>query len=895
MTIGLPLAGGRVYVVDPRGEPAPAGVPGEMLLAGEGLARGYLGRPELTAERFVPHPFSTRPGERLYRTGDLVRRRPDGVLEYLGRLDHQVKVRGFRVELGEIEAALARHPGVREAVVVARSDGSDRSLVAYVVGKNLAAAGLRSFLRESLPDFMIPTAFVELDALPLSASGKVDRKALPEPAAPAASPVAPAFRSPVEELLAGLVAEVLGARQVGPDDDFFALGGHSLLATRLLARVSRLLGVDLPVSAVFQHPTVAALAARIAAASGTAVAPPVLPVPRTDAGLPLSSAQRRLWFLDQMEPGSPAYHLAGRARLSGALAPDVLAAVLTEIARRHEALRTVFRHRGGEPAQVVLPAGAALAWIDLSALPAGSATDEAERLARAAALAPFDLARGPLWRALALRLAPDEHELVLVLHHIVADGWSLGIFLAELAALYETLAAGRPSPLAEPPVQYADWAVWQRERLRGELLETQTAWWRERLAGAPDLELPADRPRAVARSGAGGTRAAALPAALALELEGLARREGVTPFMLLLAAFQAQLARYTGAPAVPVGSPVANRARAEVEGVIGLFVNMLALRTPVDGDPDLRELLARVREVCLGAYAHQDVPFERLVEELRPERRLGSHPFFQTVFQLEEPLAVQRLGEVDMALEPLATGTAKFDLTLSVVRAPEGLAATLEYDADLFDPATADRLLGHWRTLVAGLADPQARLSGLPLLAPAEAAQIRAWSGVTAPYPRQATIHGLFAAVARQRPAAVALTTPEGAVSYADLDARSDRLAAHLRRLGVGPETPVGLCARRSPALVAGMLAILKAGGAYVPLDASYPAERLAWMAADSSISLLVVEEGLADLPALPPGVPRVIVSADGVPAGGCADGPLPETSGDGGSLAYVMYTSGST
>src|SRR4051812_2822989 len=597
-----------------------------------------------------------------------------------------------------------------------------------------------------------------------------------------------------------------------------------------------------------------------------------------------------------MEPGSSAYHLAGRARLSGALDAGVLAAFLAEIARRHESLRTVFRHRRGEPAQVVLPAVPALARIDLSALPAASAAAEAARLAGAAAVAPFDLARGPLWRALALRLAPDAHELVLVLHHIVADGWSLGIFLAELAALYEALAAGRPSPLAEPPVQYADWAVWQRERLAGGLLETQVAWWRERLAGVADLELPVDRQRPVARSGRGGTRAALLPAALTLELEGVARRAGVTPFMLLLAAFQAQLARYTGAPSVPVGSPVANRGRAEVEGVIGLFVNMLALRTPVDGDPRLPELLARVREVCLGAYAHQDVPFERLVEELRPERRLGGHPFFQTVFQLEEPLAVRRLGAVDVALEPLATGTAKFDLMLSVVRTPEGLAATLEYDADLFDPATADRLLGHWRTLVAGIAaDPELRLSGLPLLAPAEAAQIRAWSGVTAPYPRQATIHGLFSEVARQRPEAVALTTPEGAVSYAELDARSDRLAAHLRRLGVGPETPVGLCARRSPALVAGMLAILKAGGAYVPLEPAYPAERLAWMAADPRLSLLVVEEGLADLPALPRDVPWVIVSADGVPAGGFADGPLPAAAGDGDSLAYVMYTSGST
>jgi amino acid adenylation domain-containing protein len=904
VAIGRPVANTRIYLLDGHGEPVPAGVPGELYIAGEGLSRGYLGRPGLTAEKFVPNPFSDEPGTRLYRVGDLARRRPDGLLDYLGRIDHQVKIRGFRVELGEIEAALARHPRVREAVVVAREDGDrGKRLVAYVTPRGVVSSELRSFLRESLPDYMVPAAFVHLDALPLSTNGKVDRKALPDPGAPAAvapAPAAPLFRTPVEELLAGLVAEVLGVERVGADDDFFALGGHSLLATRLLARVSRLLGVDLPVSSVFLSPTVAALAAEISAASGDA-APPVRLVPRTGAGMPLSFAQRRLWFLDRLEPGSPVYHLPGRVRLSGALDLDALAAALAEIARRHESLRTVFRHAHGEPAQVVLPAAAPpLPRIDLTALPAGSAAAEAERQAREAAVAPFDLERGPLWRALALRLAPDEHVLVLTLHHIVADGWSLGVFVAELAALYEAFAAGRPSPLAELPVQYADWAVWQRERLRGGLLESQAEWWRERLAGVPVLELPADRPRAGARSGAGGTRAASLPAALALELERLARREGVTPFMLLLAAFQAQLARYTDAPSVPLGSPVANRGRAEVEGVIGLFVNMLVLPTPVEGDPAFRELLGRAREVCLGAYAHQDVPFERLVEELRPERRLGSHPFFQVVFQLEEPLAVERLGGVALAVEPLETGTAKFDLLLSVTRRPGGgLSAALEYDADLFDPATVDRLLGHWRTLLAGAAaDPAAPLSGLPLLGPGEEAQIRAWSGAATDYPRRATIHGLFAEVARQRPEAVALTSSEGTVSYAELDARADRLAARLRRLGVGPETPVGLWVRRSPALVAGMLAVLKTGGAYVPLDPGYPAERLAWMAADAGILLLVAEEGLADLPALPPGVPRVAVRSSGElgePVDGAGDGPPPSAAGDGESLAYVMYTSGST
>jgi proline-specific peptidase len=757
VTIGRPVANARVYLLDSRGEPVPAGVPGELFMEGAGLSRGYLDRPEMTAEKFVPDPFATVPGSRLYRVGDLARRRPDGELEYLGRVDHQVKIRGFRVELGEIEAALARHPGVREAVVMARDDGDrGKRLVAYATPRGVASSELRSFLRESLPDYMVPTAFVHLDALPLSPNGKIDRRALPDPGAPAAAPApVSASRGPVTEALTALMAEVLGVEGVGESDDFFELGGHSLLATRLAARASRLFGVEVPVSAVLLHPTPAALAAQfLAGGAASSSVRPVRPLRRA-AGepLPASYAQRRLWFLDRLEPGSPVYHLPGAVRLTGPLDADVLEDALAEVVRRHEALRTVLRDERGEPMQVVEPPPAAvLSRFDLAGSPEPEAA--AARLAREVATAPFDLARGPLFRALLLRRGPEDHELLLTLHHVVADGWSLGILLAELAALYEAFAAGRPSPLPELPVQYADWAVWQRERMAGEALESQIAWWRQRLAGAVPLELPADRPLAAPGPSRGGTSAASLPPALAAELERLARGAGATPFMLLLAAFQAQLARYAGTAAVAVGSPVANRGRAEVEGLIGFFVNMLVLRTPVDGDPGFRELLARTREACLGAYAHQDVPFERLVEALQPERLRARNPLFQAVFQLEEPLATGRLGEAAAAVRPLATGAAKFDLALSVARGPEGLAAALEYDAGLFDPATADRLLGHWRTLLAGIAaDPDARLSDLPLLTAAEAAQLRGWSGFTTEYPRQATVHGLFAAEARRAPA----------------------------------------------------------------------------------------------------------------------------------------------
>ncbi|HSK80756.1 MAG TPA: amino acid adenylation domain-containing protein, partial [Thermoanaerobaculia bacterium] len=897
--IGRPLADTRVYLLDARGEPVPAGVPGELYLAGEGLARGYLGRPDLTAERFVPDPFAAAPGARLYRTGDLARFRPGGDLDFLGRIDHQVKVRGFRVELGEIEAALARHPEVREAVVVARDDGErGKRLVAYVTPRGVAASELRQSLRESLPEHMVPSAFVRLDSLPLSPNGKVDRKALPDPGLPGVDRAPAAPRSGAEELLAGLVAEVLGLPRVGPLDDFFALGGHSLLATRLVARIARVFGVELPVSAVFVTPTVSGLAARIAQAGPPALpAPPLVPVPRDGSPLPLSFAQKRLWLLDRIEPGNPAYNVPGAVRLAGPLDWTALARSLAGIVRRHEALRTVFRMDRGQPVQAIQPAAARLPLVDLADLPAFAREAEAERLARRSAAQPFDLWRGPLYRMLALRLAPADHLLLVTFHHIVADGWSLAVFWSELAALYEGV------PLPPLPLQYPDFAVWQQEQLRGEAFERQLDWWRDQLAGLPILELPTDHPRPAVRSFRGGTRAAFLPAGLAEAVERLARRQGVTPFMALLAAFQTLLARVTGASSIPVGSPVANRSRVETEGLIGFFVNTLVLRVEVGDDPAFTELLARVREVCLGAWAHQDVPFERLVEELRPERHLSQNPLFQVVFLLEEPLPARSLGRAAARARRVETGTAKFDATLAV--SPEdgpengGLAVSLEYDAALFDPQTVDRLLGHWRTLLEGIvADAGARLSELPLLTEGELEQVLgSFCGVAVPYPREAAIHELFEAEARRDPEAVALEIGDGRLTYGELDLLANRLARRLRRAGVGLGSAVGLCVERSAALVVGMLGILKAGGAYVPLDPAYPEERLAFMAADSGLAALVTQR---DLRGALPSVAERAGEAVLLDASGALDGaeegaaPLPPLAG-GSDLAYVMYTSGST
>ncbi len=950
--IGRPIAGSRAYVLDRSLAPLPVACVGELYVGGAGVARGYLGRPALTAERFLPDPFSADPrgpraGHRLYRTGDLARWRPDGTLDFLGRRDLQVKVRGFRVEPGEVESALLRHPGVREAVVTAKAEpaggAGGHRLVAYYVPEGAggpAPAELSAHLRESLPEHLVPSILVPLAELPLNANGKVDRRALPPPESPAGAGeeggaqavVAPrgAPANPIEEVIAGIWAEVLGVPgALSVEESFFHLGGHSLLAIRMLSRLRAALGADLPVQQVFESPTIAGLAAAVAraAASGDAAAGPALPplapraaVDAADAAAPLSYAQQRLWFLDRLAPGSPAYNVPSAYGLAGPLAPAALAAALAEVARRHRVLSARFVERDGEPRQEIAePPALLLPLVDLGALAPGRRSAELAALRSAEAERPFDLAAGPLWRAGLVRLgqgdhAPfeDEHALLLSFHHAVYDGWSEGVLLRELAVLYNAGRAGAPSPLAEPALQYADFAAWQRA-WPPEVLGRQLAYWRGELAGAPTtLELPTDRPRPSVASLRGADRRLLLSEEELARLRQAARREGATLYMLLLAAFAATLARHGGQEDLLIGTPVANRTRPELEGLIGFFVNTLALRARLAGDPEFRRVLASARQTALAAFAHQDLPFETLVEELRPERDLSRAPLVQAMLSLGSAARLERslAGGLRLARLPSPERTtAKLDLSLAATELEDedggqSLLLELEYAADLFHATTAERLLAHFATLLSGAAAaPELPLSRLPLLAPAERHQlVGEWNDTASGFPRR-TVHALFADQAAARPDAVAVSWEAGALTYGELDRRSGEVARRLRRLGIAADARVGLVTERSPEMVAALLGILKAGGGYLPLDPSYPPTRLALLLADAAPAAVVGPRRLlAALPDIPGGAPRraledatledtEVAEADAAPVSARpVSAELPPA-----SLAYVLYTSGST
>ncbi|MEV6868895.1 amino acid adenylation domain-containing protein, partial [Streptosporangium subroseum] len=911
--IGRPIANTRVFVLDRNLAPAPVGVPGELYVGGAGVARGYGGHPELTAERFVADPFSVD-GSRLYRTGDLARWRADGELEYLGRADDQVKVRGFRIEPGEVEAALLAHPDVATAVVVARDDNGGRRLVAYAVAADVATGvpstgDLRAFLRSTLPDHMVPSVFVELASLPLTLNGKVDRTKLPEPEGtrPDLAAEFVASRTPTEELIAGIWAQVLGVERVGVRDGFFELGGHSLLATQVISRVRATFDVELPLAALFDHPTVAELAVAVDGSVRGALAPPIVPVGR-DEQLPLSFAQQRLWFLDQLEPGSPEYNVPVALRLSGALDADALGAALDALMERHEVLRTrLVQGADGVAHQVIdPPAGFGLTLADVSGDPDREA--QAGEMVAADAVAPFDLAAGPLFRGRLIRLAPDDHVLSLVMHHIVSDEWSAGVLRRELSALYEAFSRGEASPLSPLAVQYADFAVWQRDWLQGEVLEGQLGYWRDRLEGAPVLELPTDRPRPAVRSSAGGVVDFEVPDDVTEQLRALSRAAGATMSMTLLSAFTVLLGAYADQDDVVVGTPIANRNRAEIEDLIGFFVNTLVLRTDLSGDPTFAELVSRVRGQALGAYAHQDVPFEQVVDALQPERDRSRHPLFQVLFNYDA--GVPGDGEsveehTDLAAAELGApaSVAKFDLSLDL--AEDGgsgrMGGSVEYSTDLFDAATAERLTGHLMALLRTVAaDPGRRLSELSVLDAAERGRtLVEWNATETPVPSENGAHELVEAGAAAHPDTIAVLFGGVSLSYGELEARANRLAHHLGSRGVGPETVVGLCLPRGLDMVVALLAVLKAGGAYLPLDPEYPAERLAFMLADSRASVLVGHQGLAG------GLAEGGVRPDGGtvwlddPAtirdieGARSHSPAVPVHPD--QLAYVIYTSGST
>ena len=897
--IGRPVPGAAAYVLDPWMEPAPVGVPGELYVGGAGVARGYPGRPALTAARFVPDPSGAAPGARLYRTGDRARWTDDGALEYLGRLDDQVKVRGVRVEPGEAAAALRALPAVRDAVVVARPDPAGGArLVAYVVAADGEPApdALRRALADRLPDALVPSAFVALDALPLTRHGKVDRRALPDPAA-AAEDGAAAPRNVAEEVLEAIWADVLGVERVGPLDDFFLLGGHSLLAARLAARVREALGAEVPIAAVFEARTVAGLAARVTG-GGAGAGAPLRPVAR-GRDLPLSFAQARLWFLHQLEPASAAYHMPSAFRLRGALDVDALRRALEALAARHEALRTAFPAVDGVPVQrIAAPAPVPLAVLDLRGLDDEAREAEVRRRADDEAVRPFDLEHGPPLRAALLRTGAREWVILFTLHHIAGDGWTTGVLVRDAAALYDALAAGREPALPPLPVQYADYAVWQRERLSGARLAVEVAWWRERLAGAPPLlEIPTDRPRPRGESPRGARVPVALDGGTADALRAFARAEGITPFMAALAAWQAVLARWSGQDDVCVGTPTAGRTHTAVEGVAGFFANTLVLRGDLSGDPAFRALARRAREATLAAHAHAELPFEKLVDELAVERSLAHTPLFQAMLVVQAGAAeAPALGGVP--LEPLPRGAedAKFDLLLTLAPDPGGrLAATLTWRADLWLAQTMERMAGHFATLLAAaVAEPDRPLSALPLLGPAERRRLLVELNQTPPAPAPAPVlHAGFEARAARTPGRVALVDGEARVTYGELNARANRLAWHLRALGVGPEVRVGVCAGRGTPLVVALLAVLKAGGAYVPLDPAYPRERLATTLEDAGAPLVLAQSWL--LPRLPAHAGRTVLldgdaaEIDARPDHDPPGAPPPQ------ALAYLIYTSGST
>jgi amino acid adenylation domain-containing protein len=894
---GVPMANQRAYVLDEWLRPVPIGVAGELYLGGTGLARGYTGRPDLTAERFLPDVHGRDPGARMYRTGDRARWLADGNVELLGRMDAQVKVRGFRIEPGEIEAVLRRHPRVEKCAVVAREDRpGDRRLVAYVVG-GADAEALRAHLRRELPEYMVPAAFVAMESLPLSPNGKVDRRALPAPEHASAEERYVVPRTPVEEVLAGIWAEVLKVERVGVHDDFFELGGHSLLATRVVSRVREVFAVELPVRALFDAPTLAGLAEQVEELrrAGLPQLPPVVPVERAGP-LPLSFAQERLWFLDRLQPGSAFYNVPVALKLGGALHRWALERGLGEVVRRHESLRTTFVEAEGSPVQVVAPFdGFTLSVVDLSGL-AERGEAKAGRLVSEEAIRPFDLTAGPLFRARLLRLKEDEHVLLLSMHHIVSDGWSIDLLFRELSALYGAYREGRESPLEEAVVQYADYAVWQREHMDGEVLDRQVGYWTEQLAGAPALlELPTDRPRPAVQTYRGAYERIELPVGLLVRLKALSKRGGATLYMVLLGAFQVLLSKYSGSEDVVVGSPIAGRTRREVEGLIGFFVNSLVLRTDLSGGPSFLEVLRRVREVTLGAYEHQEVPFERLVEALRPERSLSHSPLFQVIFEVVEgegtggELPGLRVGGA--SAEP---DTAKFDLSLELAVTSRGLRGGLNYNTDLFDRATAQRMLTHLGRALEQIADgADVSLTQLSLIGAEERAQVLEWSHTEHLFPGDACIHELFQAQAQRTPQATAVVSGEGELTYRELDERVSRLAHQLRSRGVGPEVVVGLRLERTPQMLVVVLGVLAAGAAYLPIDPATPPERVALLLEDAGARLLLTP---ARLLATTPTGPWQTLALDTLPLTSSVKvytATAPGVSSR--NAAYVIYTSGST
>jgi amino acid adenylation domain-containing protein len=914
--IGKPFANTQLYILDAHLNPVPVGVKGELYIGGKGLARGYWNRPELTAERFILNPFSSEPKARLYRTGDLARFLSDGNIEFLDRLDYQVKIRGVRIELGEIEAAIAQYPLIQQAVVIPQTEDSvNTRLIAYLVLNESASdcdshtlsRTLRDNLSQSLTECMIPSAFIILDTLPLTANGKVDRRALPIPDK-AALGLDRTFVKPqtdLEQAIAAIWQKLLGIEPIGIHDNFFTLGGHSLLATRVISKLRQELQVEIPLRCLFESPTITGLAQHLEqhlrpeAATVTGVIPaPMSTIPKRSTFSPcaLSFAQDRLYFLAQLEPNSPAYNLPCALRVRGALRIEILERCFAEIQHRHEILRTRFIQTHQQPQQVIAPhAIACLSFIELPELLPTAQAAELHRLAKEESLKPFHLEQDPLLRLTVLRLDTDHHVLLFTLHHIISDAWSSGILIQEFSTLYEAFSAEHPSPLTDLAIQYADFAVWQRDWLQGKVLETQLRYWKHQLKDAPPvLALPIDRPRPTIQSANGAIETREFSLELNQALQAFAQKESATLYMVLLAAFNVLLYRYTGQADILVGSAIANRNRPEIEGLIGFFVNTLVLRTQVSGDLSFRDLLSQVRNTTLDAYEHQDLPFEKLVAELKIERHLGYQPLFQVAFELQN-LTNETLQISGLSFEVLEPDvkTAKYDLTLFMSETAQGLVGSCEYNTDLFDRETIIHFLGHYQTLLESiLSNPSQRVSSLLLLNQTEQHQcLLEWNSTQRHYPSAQTVHQLFEAKVEQTPNAIAIICENQSTTYQELNIQANQIAHHLISLGVQEDRLIGICFEKSIEMIAALLGVLKAGGAYVPIDPAYPQERVADILNDSRLRIVLTQENLTHY-FEKPSVQTICLNAPDIAQKGHHN-PTPPPGNQ--HLSYIIYTSGST
>src|SRR5437868_200925 len=854
VTIGQANENTHIYILGRNQEPVPVEVTGEIYIAGLGLARGYLSRADETADKFLADPFGDD-GLRMYRTGDLGRYNDDGSIEYVGRVDDQVKVRGYRIELGEIEAALNEHPFVTQGVVIVREDESgEKRLVGYVATRRqVSGKELKEYLQKRLPEYMVPGAIVHLAEIPLTANGKVDKNALPRPerATREADERHKGEPNEIETVMAGIWTQVLRVAEVGAQDNFFDLGGHSLLAAQLISRVREVFGIELPLKAIFEATSLADLSRRLEAELRAEVGlriPPIEKVSR-EGTLPLSFAQQRMWFINQLQPGGSMYNIPSALRVTGELKRELLERVLSEVVRRHEVLRTRFEVREDQPAQVIDEASPIkVPVIDVSRLDEAQRESDAAKIIKEEAGRGFDLSNGPLFRVVLVRLAEQDHMLLFTMHHIVSDAWSGEVLIREVSALYNAYNRGEVSPLSDLPIQYADYAAWQRALLQGEALREQVDYWRNKLNGVEALALPVDRTRPPQQTYSGSREPIVLNKELMGSIRELIRREGVTVFILLLAVIKVLFHRYTGQMDIPIGSIVSNRNRQETEGLIGFFINTLVLRTDLTGDPTFRELLGRVRQVALEAYVHQEVPFEKLVEELQPERNLSHTPLFQAMFVPQNtPQATIDVEGLQVHSMSIERSTANFDLVISLSETGGHLSGVIDYKTDLFDRDRIERLAGHLDVLLADVVkQPGKRLSQVLLLTESERRQLEEWNGTDREYGRRRSVTALIAEQAKLGGERLAVEFEDQAVSYAEVNRRANLLASYLKRHGAGPEKVVGVAMRRSLDLVVSLLAILKAGGAYLPIDIEYPVERIDYMLSDAGVELLLSESDVS-------------------------------------------------